>query len=79
MVESRLRTLQELAESFAGAALTRPGVDGAIVILLKKDGDLYAGASRAPTIPFDGVFGAAIKCLSAMRDDALRQLKEKNV
>lgn len=79
MIGNKPSTLKDLAEAFAGAALTRPGVDGAIVILLRKDGDEFAGASRAPTIPFDAVFGAAIKTLSTMRDNALEQLKAKNV
>ena len=76
VVERTPKTLKELAEAFAGAALTRPGVDGAIVILLRKDGDEFAGASRAPTIPFDGVFGAAVKALVSLRDNALEQMRE---
>ena len=72
-----LAKLEVIATATADSLLEMPGIDGVVVILLRKDGDEYAGASRAPTIPFDGVFGASIKCLSTMRDDALRQIAEK--
>ena len=64
--------LFKLAQATVDELVSRVGIEGAIVIVVRKSDSMQGGALRSHSFNMETMFATGIKALLDMREDALR-------
>ncbi len=73
--QAQTTQLQDLAVETAKALQQRVGIDGVIVIIVRKGDDSFGVGYSAPEIPVDTMLMSGVEALALVRRNAIVMLK----